>query len=133
MSNSLEFNTIDMYQDALNGSAKRHEAIADNLSNVNTPGYKRKEVSFQKSLKQAYMSNNSGFGPEGFEDSDRKPVKANVFQVKDTSMRNDKNNVDPDREMAKLSKNTLYYTGSSRMLQQQFEYLNQLIQNLGKP
>lgn len=136
MNGSLEFNSIDMFSDALGGASKRHEAISDNLANVNTPGYKRKEVSFEQSLKEAYLPETgwcADLGPEGFEEKGKKPVQPRVHRVDDTSMRNDKNNVDPDREMANLSKNTLYYTGLSRMTQQQFEYLNQLISSLGRP
>ncbi len=136
MNQTLEFNTVDMFHDALNGASKRHQAISDNLANVNTPGYKRKEVSFEESLKEAYLPDTewcSDLGPEGFGDNSDSRVQPKVHRVDDTSMRNDKNNVDPDREMANLSKNTLYHKGLSRMTQQQFEYLNQLIQTLGRP
>ena len=40
-------------QGALNGLAARHAAIADNIANVNTPGYKRKEVPFEVALARA--------------------------------------------------------------------------------
>lgn len=135
MNNSLEFNTINMFQGALDGASKRHEAISDNLANVNTPGYKRKEVSFEQKLEEAYIPESgwcSDLGPEGFKEKSKKSIEPVVNQVDDTSMRNDKNNVDPDREMAKLSKNTLYYSGTARMLKQQFNYLNGLIQSLGR-
>jgi flagellar basal-body rod protein FlgB len=34
----------------LDGAAARHKAIAANLANVETPGYKRRYVSFEKEL-----------------------------------------------------------------------------------
>ena len=35
---------------ALNGLSQRQRAIADNIANVNTPGYKAKVVDFEKAL-----------------------------------------------------------------------------------
>lgn len=135
MAISAEMSSINMFQDALDGSSRRHEAISDNMSNVNTPGYKRKEVAFQDKLEEAYMgekpdvalhqghSRHISLGTE-------KPVKPSKFQVNDTNMRNDENNVDPDRQMAKLSKNSMYYQGLSQFLSQQFTSVNTLIQDL---
>ncbi len=38
---------------ALDGLSARHSAIADNISNANTPGYKRKIVPFEAALQSA--------------------------------------------------------------------------------
>ena len=38
---------------ALNGLQARQRAIADNISNINTPGYTANKVSFENSLAQA--------------------------------------------------------------------------------
>jgi flagellar basal-body rod protein FlgB len=124
-----------MFQDALNGSSERHSVISDNLSNVNTPGYKRKEVAFKDKLKEAYMGEGPDIElhqghPKHFDLSVDRPVEASTFQVNDTSIRNDENNVDPDRQMAKLSKNSLYYRGLSQFLSREFQTLGTLIQDL---
>ena len=41
---------INLLEKALAGSSLRHKVISDNIANINTPGYKRKEVSFEEEL-----------------------------------------------------------------------------------
>ena len=35
---------------ALSGLSRRQEAIADNIANIDTPGYQRREVTFERAL-----------------------------------------------------------------------------------
>ncbi len=130
MTQSLEMGTIDMFRDAMGGAAKRHEVFSNNLANVNTPGYKRRDVSFKDQLKEKYMPDEfdraTSFDDWKF-DSDFDEVRPEVIEVDDTSMRNDENNVDPDKESAELAKNTLYYNGLAQMTSKQFNNLTQLL------
>jgi flagellar basal-body rod protein FlgB len=135
MAMTSEMQTVSMFSDALDSSARRHEVIADNMANVNTPGYKRKEVAFQDKLREAYMGEGPPVElhkahPKHFDLKSNPPIKPSVYQVNDTNMRNDENNVDPDRQMAKLSKNDMYYRGLSQFLSQQFQNVGGLIQDL---
>ncbi len=133
MTQSLEMGTIDMFRDAMGGATKRHEAFSNNLANANTPGYKRRDVSFKDQLKEKYIPDefdrSSPFRDWEF-DSDWDEVQPEVIEVDDTSMRNDKNNIDPDKEAAELSKNTLYYNGLATMTRKQFNNLTQLLGTL---
>jgi flagellar basal-body rod protein FlgB len=136
MSQFYELSSVNMLQDGLNGSSTRQEAIAQNMANVNTPGYKRKEVAFKDSLRQAYIQqNNSGVDLHAGHDrhiqhQSSKPVSPNKFEVSDTSIRNDKNNVDPDRQMAKQAKNSLYFNGLAQFQSKIFSDLNNLVGQL---
>lgn len=135
MAMTTEMEAVNMFEDALGGGSRRQDAISDNLANVNTPGYKRKEVAFQDKLKEAYLGDESKVQlnkahPKHITHGASKPVKPSMFQVNDTNMRNDENNVDPDRQMSKLAKNQLYYSGLSRFLNQQFQNIGTLIQDL---
>ena len=47
MINSNAYNYIDVLSKAADASWKRNEIITNNLANNDTPGYKRKDVSFQ--------------------------------------------------------------------------------------
>lgn len=99
---------------ALEGTALRHRAIANNIANVDTPGYKRMEVYFEEELQRA-LSGNGIAGrrthpahlPIG--SADPAGVTPTVVTDPSTSYRLDGNNVDIDIEMAKLAKNTLLY------------------------
>lgn len=92
----------------------RQRVIANNIANVNTPGFKKSEVDFQRQLQEALGSGNAGLrttsdrhiGSPGRGVSGLVPT---VVQVQDTSMRAGKNNVDIDEEMVNLAANTLLY------------------------
>lgn len=134
----FELGTINMVQDGLDGAMKRQEAIADNMANVNTPGYKRKEVSFQQSLKQAYLNQDSGLKMQTAHlrhlgDEQQTRVQPVTDRVTSTSMRNDENNVDPDREMAKQAKNSLYYQGLAQFERSTLSQIGSLISDLRRP
>jgi len=61
----MEFSTplTHALERALDGYALRHEAIANNIANVNTPGYVRQEVNFEATLHQAMLDESA---PRGF-------------------------------------------------------------------
>ena len=44
------FGNVDFLKKALDGSWSRMEAISSNITNVNTPGYKRLTVNFENVL-----------------------------------------------------------------------------------
>jgi flagellar basal-body rod protein FlgB len=87
---------------AIRGTEQRQTVLANNLANVNTPGFKRSDVSFQGALADALQS--SGGDTSG--------VDATPFSTttdSSTSMRADGNNVDVDTESANLAKNQLLF------------------------
>lgn len=132
----FELESMQMLHDGMNGAMARQETISNNMANVNTPGYKRQEVSFKDSLKEAYVQQNDTQFQlhKGHDrhvgDQPSVPVKPTSFEENSTSMRNDKNNVDPDREMAKQAKNSLYYNGLAQFERRLFSDLNSLIGQL---
>ena len=88
-------------EQALAGAAQRQRALANNIANVNTPGYKRMDVDFHSALQKAFDSGN----PES-------AVSNLTFDTQtdsSTSTSADGNNVDMDTEMASLSENSLEY------------------------
>jgi flagellar basal-body rod protein FlgB len=91
---------------ALDGTAMRNRAIANNLANVETPGYLRQDVSFESELRAALDS--PALSPTSAE-GEVQVVEPE--QVGDASQpaRENGNNVDVDREMARLADNTLRY------------------------
>ena len=50
--------TRDIMQMSLDGLYERSKAIASNTANALTPGYKRREVSFEESLQQVIKREN---------------------------------------------------------------------------
>jgi flagellar basal-body rod protein FlgB len=96
---SLFDTTQSVLERAIQGAGMRHQVLADNLANANTPGYQRKDVDFESTLAAALEGgsatvNNASFTPE----TDTASVA-----------RADGNSVDVDVEAAKLSENGLQY------------------------
>lgn len=91
---------------ALSGSSLRQQAIAQNIANVNTPGYRRKDVDFQTALHDAW--NDGKHAVEG----------ASIASSTDdaTTMRADGNAVDIDAEASEQAKNGLTYEAVSQVM-----------------
>lgn len=107
------FNNIDFMGSLLDVKTKRHELISNNLANVDTPGYKRYDVSFEELLKDRLNTRSIPLTA-----TNKKHISANkqlmdikpkIYREQEYSYRNDKNNVDPDKEMVELTKNTFSY------------------------
>jgi flagellar basal-body rod protein FlgB len=118
MIGSNAFNYINVLDKAADASWKRNEVIVNNISNVDTPGYKRKDVQFEAYLTSALLGDNSL--DERVADADLDNLDASVYTDNiSLSYRLDGNNVDIDTESANLSENQIrYYTLLDSMTQE---------------
>jgi flagellar basal-body rod protein FlgB len=89
---------------ALDGAALRHRAISNNIANVETPNYRRQDVSFESELRSA-LDTPSFRSPDDAVAETQPEVIADTVQPE----RANGNNVDIDREMARLAENTIHY------------------------
>ncbi len=118
----MRSSTFDYLERGLSAANLRHEVIADNLANVNTPNFKRSQVVFEELLAKEIYGEESGKLPLVRTHDKHLPVgkfdpaQARVERDDTTSMRVDNNNVDVDVEMASLAKNQLYYNALARQL-----------------
>ena len=95
---SLLDNTDLSLQAAIRGAGLRQTALAQNVANANTPGYQRKDVDFESSLRAAMAD---GTNPDNLQFSLQTDASA--------PMQPDGNSVDIDTESAKLSENGIDY------------------------
>lgn len=118
-------------------SMMRHDAISNNIANVNTPNYKKQEVTFEDELAKA-LDSQSFRGRKTNEkhviigSGSASEAKPKLITVKDQSMRNDGNNVDIDEEMANLSKNTIQYRTLASVLDNELTKINLAITRAGR-
>ena len=91
---SLKPSQFDLISRLLDASQMRHRAVAQNVANVNTPGYKAITVNFEEELSQQL-------------DGDLSKVVPKFEKVQGATVRADGNNVDIDREMGESQKNEL--------------------------
>jgi flagellar basal-body rod protein FlgB len=110
--------TLTVMERYLDGATARQKAIANNISNVNTPGFKRYLVSFEDKLHNAQENPKKQVlkmtQPEhiGF-------IKDETYDVtRDRSAGNraDGNNVDLEQEMTLMIKSNLYYNGAIKQI-----------------
>lgn len=124
MIRSNAFDYINLLDKAADASWLRNTAIANNIANVNTPGYKREDVTFQSELSKALS-----FSRYDTMDSKVKNLTASDLQprtYKDYtgySYRLDGNNVDIDTENTILAKNQLMYEGLLTSIETEFSNL----------
>lgn len=103
-------------QKSLDALALQHEIIANNLANIDTPNFKRSEVSFQGKLRAALNVNQPSAlwrtNVKHFPIAEKVSLdkfKPTITTITDTIGRNDGNNVDLEMESAKLAENNLLY------------------------
>jgi flagellar basal-body rod protein FlgB len=118
---------------SMDASMLRNRVIANNIANVNTPGYKRVEVSFEEELRHALdrtrlngaktASNHMDFGRKNLSE-----VHAEAHHPYDPTLPSGVNNVDIDMEMAKLAETQISYNYAVKFGQGIFKKMNAAIQ-----
>ena len=118
MPNILFDPTMQGLADALTLHQRRHEVLSSNLANVETPGYRAKELEFATALKDAFA------GGEGTET----PLPdLKLVEDRDALPRADGNTVDVDLQMAKLSANGERYVALAKILGSRIAQLREAI------
>lgn len=97
---------------ALDASSLRQQVIANNLANVNTPGFKRQDVAFEAKLSHALAQRQTGGAATSAVDQ----VRPQVVRPSTDSERADGNNVDMESENVNAAINTLRYEALTTMV-----------------
>ncbi|HUO62166.1 MAG TPA: flagellar basal body rod protein FlgB [Terriglobales bacterium] len=104
----------------------RHSLLAQNVANVETPGYQARDLVFEDFLKPPRQPA-PGAMPKGIPEvgpGDRVP---RLVLAADADGRADGNDVQLHRQMARLAENTLYQHTLVQLLTNQFNTLKQAI------
>ncbi len=130
----MDNSTISALTHALDFGSTRLQAISNNLSNINTPGYKRKDASFASLLEgqnggdtlrtSGQAANARHLSLDGGSD----PSHPSITTQGGDSARADGNNVDVDAEGARLAQAELFYNANAQMLAGQFSGLKYVIE-----
>jgi flagellar basal-body rod protein FlgB len=100
-------NQIEHYMDLLSA---RQKLVASNIANVDTPGYKTKDIDFQFE----YISQIQGGAP-------------NVIDPPGLALKSDGNNVSMDREARLLAENALRFNVASNLMKTQLKMVESAI------
>jgi flagellar basal-body rod protein FlgB len=124
---------IGIMSRALDASSLRQKAIANNIANADTPGYKPVRVSFedmlQKELGSSFTGTKTNVQHLDIGNSDNLPTPQLVQE--DTTMTNSSNGVDVDYEMTEMSKNSLWYQSLAYGVNQEFNLIKLSIKGSG--
>jgi flagellar basal-body rod protein FlgB len=125
---------LTMMEKTADQLAFRHNLLANNLANVNTPGYKRRDTGdFQRQLSEAMNKTSFKAKVEDtrhiqFGRTSLNDVQPDLVVQEQTRYRNDHSSVDVDLEMAELSKNGMRYQLVTKRLQAYFKGFREIVE-----
>ena len=123
MVNSDVFNYIDVISSAADASSLRNKTIANNIANIDTPHYKRQDVSFSANLQQALKNSKFETLDQKVDSLNIKKLRGVVYTDNDAfSYRLDGTNVDVDTENVYMAQNQLMYQGLTKSLTAEFSH-----------
>jgi flagellar basal-body rod protein FlgB len=101
--------SLEKYMDVL---ASRQKLVASNIANVDTPGYKTKDLDFQSEFNSLLQGTSSA---------------PTAQEVTGLHIKNDGNNVSLDREARLLSENSIRFSAASSLMKGQLRMLKSAI------
>ncbi len=122
---------VPLLNKALDVAALRHRAISNNIANVNTVNYRRKEVDFATYLRAQVTKppvtgkrTDAKHLPASMPDPMSKP---RIYEPEAGPNTTGINNVDVDVEMADLAENHLLYNIAARLMASQLQSIRKSI------
>jgi len=135
----LTDDSLFMLERGLDAAAARQRVLANNLANADTPGFKRSDVAFSGWLEEALAEHRGGCdarmaaarGPVELLRTHPRHTAGPARQIGgppevvdgSTTMRNDGNNVDIDREMTYVAENLMWYQALAQAVGGRFSRL----------
>lgn len=99
----------------------RQKAIANNVANLETPGYRRIDVKFEELLAKSLDSSGS---------VDLSKLEPQIYRPKQTPVKSNGNDVSLESEVGEMIKNSLRYTTYIRLLNKKYRGI-ELVINVG--
>lgn len=120
----------------LNFRGDRQKVISSNIANINTPGYKTKELVFESELKKASSSSLQMYktNPMHLSSSDHisNPNQKHVVEVKGLEEQNDGNNVNLDAQMSEMTKNKVIFDALQTAIKKDSRLFKSVIESSAK-
>jgi len=126
--------TVSVLEKALDLRSKKHNVIASNIANMDTPDYKAFDLVIEKELQKTTGEGNS----ISLNKTDRAHMQSRrskaggvsvvIDNTQGLSLRGDGNTVDIDKQMGNMAENTLMYKAAAQMIQRKFQGLKSVIQ-----
>ena len=118
------FSNVDLVNKAIDASLLRKQLIGQNISNVDTPNYKRKDIDFESVLLKEIQN-------RGIKNIDLNQLNAEIYtDHARSSYRMDGNNVDIEVERSEEAKVELRYNALVSRITDQLGRMKTILQNL---
>jgi flagellar basal-body rod protein FlgB len=112
---------------SLNLRASRHDVLSSNIANIETPGYRARDIKFEEELRKADGGARStvlaSTHPGHIAPDTGRSSNPEVFMVSNDSGSLDQNSVGVDSQMVKLSANSMMYSVAARFMKYKFARL----------
>lgn len=118
----LNDDLISLLEQALTLQSRRHEVIAGNVANLDTPHYTRKDLDFQRVLKDCLA------GAPKVQVATTHAAHLYGSGMLAGTIQETNREVDLDQEMAALAQNHISYQATVQMLNKKLEYLRTAIE-----
>ena len=130
--NLFSSTTIPALSEVLNFAQARHTVLAGNISNVNTPGYRLRDLSptaFQEQLKAALESSRRSERPlsPGITNAGSGSPLRQVRGSLENLVYHDDTNIDLEKQVAEMAKNHLLHNFALTVMTDQFQMLQTAI------
>jgi len=107
-------NIINILDAGIKAETLRQKAIANNVANAETPGYRRIDVKFEDLLTK-HLSKNG--------EVDIRDIEPEIFQPKDTAVKSNGNDVNWQNEVGNMVKNSLRHKAYVRLLEKKYRQI----------
>ncbi|MCI8495478.1 MAG: flagellar basal body rod protein FlgB [Lachnospiraceae bacterium] len=122
------YDYIDVWNKAADAAWLRDTAIVNNISNGDTPGYKRQDVDFEGVLKRELGRSKYVSLDEKVSNLHMNHLNVSTYTDHESySYRLDGNNVDPEQEQAELVSNRIKYNGLIDCMSKEFARIKSVI------
>ena len=120
---------IGLLESVLDVRANRHKVLAENVANMDTPGYRAKSLDFQKILRarigEGVTLNATQPGHIKLEDLDDSIVYSTKGGGREQGL--DGNTVNIEEEMVKIAENNLMYNTAAQVISAEFRGIKSAI------
>lgn len=117
--------TIHLLSNMLDYHGERHKVIASNIANIDTPAYKPKDLSFEKSLMETMQGGNQGQMAK----THNRHLNTAAAKGLDYKTVTTGETVNIDRAMTDLAENNLRYNLTAELLLRKFSGLNSVLRD----
>jgi flagellar basal-body rod protein FlgB len=111
---------VELLEAGVRAETMRQQAMANNVANMQTPGYRRMGVQFESLLAKAIESG---------DEVDAEEIEPKMYQPKNTAVGINGNDVNLEGEIGEMVKNNLRYKAFVRLMSKKFSQIDAAVNN----